>query len=260
VAGALGLEDAWPVVTEPFTQWVIENRFPAGRPQFEAAGAEMVGDVGPFETMKLRMLNGSHSTMAYLGYLAGHRYISEVIAASEFKALVHTMMTDEIIPTLGMDIPRLEAYRDRLIRRFANPSLKHLTYQIAMDGSQKLPQRLLGTIRGRLRGNHGVDRLALGVAGWMRYVMGTDERGDPIEVQDPMAARLRAVADKAGRDAGKLVGGFLGIPEIFGEDLIRNKEFRLLLTEHLSSLLQKGAAATVRELAAGGEAAGLLGE
>jgi fructuronate reductase len=260
VAEALGMEDAWPVVTEPFTQWVIESRFPGGRPQFEAAGGEMVGDVAPFENMKLRMLNGSHSTMAYLGYLAGHTYISEVIAAPEFKALVHTMMTDEIIPTLGMDIARLDAYRDRLIRRFANRSLRHQTYQIAMDGSQKLPQRLLGTIRGRLRGNHGVDRLALGVAGWMRYVMGTDEAGKPIEVQDPLAARLRAIADAAGGDAAALVRGYLGVSEIFGDDLIGNKDFRLLLTEHLASLLQKGAAATVRELAAGGEAAGMLGE
>jgi fructuronate reductase len=220
----------------------------------------MVGDVAPFENMKLRMLNGSHSTMAYLGYLAGHTYISEVIAAPEFKALVHTMMTDEIIPTLGMDIARLDAYRDRLIRRFANRSLRHQTYQIAMDGSQKLPQRLLGTIRGRLRGNHGVDRLALGVAGWMRYVTGTDEAGKPIEVQDPVAPRLRAIADAAGGDAAALVRGYLGVSEIFGDDLIGNKDFRLLLTEHLASLLAKGAAATVRELAAGGEAASLLGE
>ncbi|HET8728361.1 MAG TPA: mannitol dehydrogenase family protein [Alphaproteobacteria bacterium] len=260
IAAALGIEDAWPVMTEPFTQWVIENNFPGGRPQFEAAGVEMVADVAPFETMKLRMLNGSHSSMAYLGHHAAYRLVSQLRAAPEFKALIVTMMTDEVIPTLGMDRARLEDYRDRLIRRFSNPALKHLTFQIAMDGSQKLPQRLLGTIRGRLRGSHPVDRLALGVAGWMRYVTGIDDAGNPIEVQDPMAGRLRAIADAAGRDPERLVAGLLGVAEIFGTDLIASRDFRALLTEHLRSLFDKGAAATVRELAAGGEAARLLGE
>jgi fructuronate reductase len=118
IAGLLGLEDAWPVVTEPFTQFVIENNFPGGRPAFEAVGAELVSDVLPYERMKLRMLNGSHSSLAYLGYLAGYEYVSQAIADPAFKALIHDLMTIEVMPTLGMDRAALDTYRDRLLRLF----------------------------------------------------------------------------------------------------------------------------------------------
>jgi fructuronate reductase len=179
-------------MTEPFTQWVIEDDFPAGRPPFETVGAELVEDVEPFELMKLRMLNGSHSTMAYLGYLSGYQYVNEAIADPGIHQLIHGLMTEEAMPTLPMPRATLEAYRDQLLARFANPALKHRTWQIAMDGTQKLPQRLLGTIRDRLAAAQPFPRLALGVAAWMRYVTGIDEAGQPIDVKDPMAARLRA--------------------------------------------------------------------
>lgn len=260
VEGLTGLADAWPVVTEGFTQFVIENNFPGGRPDFAAVGAELVADVEPYERMKLRMLNGAHSTLAYLGYLAGYEHVADAIGDPAFRAMIHDMMTEEIIPTLPMERASLETYRDRLLRRFANPALRHRTWQIAMDGSQKLPQRLLGTIRARLRGGHGIDRLALGVAGWMRYVTGIDEAGGPIEVKDPMAGRLRAIADAAGRDAQALVSGLLGVSEIFGTDLRDDQGLRALLVEHVGSLLAKGAAATVRERAGAGHAARLLKE
>ncbi len=182
---ATGLWDAWPVVTEPFTQWVIEDRFPGGRPAFETVGAELMSDVKPFELMKLRMLNGSHSTIAYLGYLAGYQFVNEAIADPAFRALVHGLMSEEVMPTLPAGVGDVAAYRDALLERFANPALKHRTWQIAMDGSQKLPQRLLGTIRDRLGRNLPVTRAALGVAAWMRYVTGIGEGGDAIEVKDP---------------------------------------------------------------------------
>lgn len=255
-----GLSDAWPVVTEGFTQFVIENNFPGGRPNFEAAGAQVVADVEPYERMKLRMLNGSHSTLAYLGYLAGHQYVADAIGVPEFRALIEAMMTEEIIPTLPMERADLETYRDRLLRRFANPALKHRTWQIAMDGSQKLPQRLLNTIRARLRGGHGIDRLALGVAGWMRYVTGIDERDESIEVKDPLAVRLRTITDAGGRDPARLVSGLLSVTEIFGTDLRDDSIFRAVVTDHVASLFAKGAAATVREIAGAGAAARLLEE
>jgi fructuronate reductase len=258
VARITGLEDAWPVVTEPFSQFVIEANFPGGRPQFEKVGIEMVSDVEPYERMKLRMLNGSHSTLGYLGYLAGHEYVAETIAIPEFRELISALMTEEVIPTLSLERSQLEDYRDRLLKRFANPALKHRLWQINMDGTQKLPQRLLGTIRGRLRGHHGIDRLALAVAAWMRYVTGVDEKGQPIEVKDPLAARLRAIADGAGRDPVKLAAGLLGVKEVFGDDLAGDPEFHGLIVEHLGSLFDKGAAATVREMAGAGAAARLL--
>ena len=239
-----GLDDAWPIMTEPFTQWVIEDDFPAGRPPFETVGAQLVEDVEPFELMKLRMLNGSHSTMAYLGYLSGYQYVSEAIADPEIRQLVHGLMTDEAMPTLPMQQPVLEAYRDQLLARFANPALKHRTWQIAMDGTQKLPQRLLGTIRDRLKKGQPIQRLTLGVAAWMRYVTGIDEQGNPIDVKDPHAARLRAIADGAGQDAEKLAAGLLAVQEVFGTDLPADPAFTEPVTNHLKSLLKIGAKAT----------------
>lgn len=248
VAEITGLDDAWPIMTEPFTQWVIEDDFPAGRPPFEAVGAELVEDVEPFELMKLRMLNGSHSTMAYLGYLSGYQYVNEAIADAEIHKLMHGLMTEEAMPTLPMSRATLEAYRDQLLARFANPALKHRTWQIAMDGTQKLPQRLLGTIRDRLKAAQPFPRLALGVAAWMRYVTGIDEAGQPIDVKDPLAARLRAIADAAGRDPVRLANGLLAVTEVFGTDLPAVAVFCDVVTNHLKSLLENGAVETVRRV------------
>lgn len=248
VAEITGLDDAWPIMTEPFTQWVIEDNFPAGRPPFETVGAELVEDVEPFELMKLRMLNGSHSTMAYLGYLSGYQYVNEAIADPGIMKLIHGLMTEEAMSTLSMSRTTLEAYRDQLLARFANPALKHRTWQIAMDGTQKLPQRLLGTIRDRLKAAQPFPRLALGVAAWMRYVTGIDEAGQPIDVKDPLAARLRAITDAAGRDPVKLANGLLAVQEVFGTDLPAVAVFRDVVTNHLKSLLENGAKATVQRL------------
>ncbi|WP_062119139.1 mannitol dehydrogenase family protein [Aureimonas sp. AU40] len=248
VAGALGLEDAWPVMAEPFSQWVVEDRFPAGRPAWERAGATFVGDVEPFELMKLRLLNGSHSTLAYLGYLAGHETVADAMAAPGFAELLEAMMREEITPTLptlpGFD---LAGYRAALIHRFQNPALRHRTWQIAMDGSQKLPQRLLGTIRDRLRAGQSFDRLALGVAAWMIYATGHGEHGHAIDVRDPLAQRFAAAtADK--RTAEALVEAYFGFPEVFGADLTHEPRFREAVTRALAGLLSIGAAHTVFEV------------
>ncbi len=242
------LEDEWPIMTEPFTQWVIEDDFPAGRPPFETVGAQLVEDVEPYELMKLRMLNGSHSTIAYLGYLCGYQYVSEAIADPGIHKLIHGLMTEEAMSTLPMARADLEAYRDQLLARFANPALKHRTWQIAMDGTQKLPQRFLGTIRDRLEKGHPIQRLALGVAAWMRYVTGIDEQGNPIDVKDPHAARLRQIADGAGRDADRLATGLLAVQEVFGTDLPTNPAFTGPVTNHLKSLLEIGAKATAAKV------------
>lgn len=244
---ALGLRDAWPVTAEPFLQWVIEDRFPAGRPPFEDAGAQMVADVAPFELMKLRMLNGAHSTLAYLGFLAGLETVADVMAAAPYAAFLRALMTREIMPTLAAPAD-LAAYRDALLTRFANPGLKHRTWQIAMDGSQKLPQRLLGTIRDRLAAGQPIDRLALGVAGWMRYVAGRDDAGAAIDVRDPLAARFADIAAQAaGPEA--LMRGLLGIEAIFGDDLPAEPRFTAPVLAALERLARDGAAATVAQAA-----------
>ncbi|WP_237480140.1 mannitol dehydrogenase family protein [Lichenibacterium dinghuense] len=245
VSAALGARDAWPIMTEPFTQWVIEDDFPLGRPAWDRAGATFVRDVAPFELAKLRMLNGSHSTLAYLGYLAGHETVADAMAAPGFAALVRGLMLDEAAPTLP-PVPGLDpaAYADDLIRRFENPALRHRTWQIAMDGTQKLPQRLLGTARDRLAAGASIDRLALGIAAWMRYACGRDERGAPIDLRDPLADELRRrTAGAAG--AGPLADALFGLDTVFGRDLPAEPRFTQAVVAALSGLMRDGAAATV---------------
>jgi fructuronate reductase len=247
VSRRLGAADAWPVVTEPFTQWVIEDHFPQGRPRFEDFGAELVRDVAPYETMKLRLLNASHSTLAYLGYLAGHETIADAMADEAFARLAWNLMNEEMAPTLslpsGADV---ESYKRSLLERFRNPALRHRTWQIAMDGSQKLPQRLLAAARERLAQGAPIPCISLGVAAWMRYVSGTDETGALIDVRDPLAARLRALADGAGQDARQLAASLLGVPEVFGDDLAQDERFAGPVTANLALLLRIGAKEAVR--------------
>ncbi|MCG5242937.1 mannitol dehydrogenase family protein [Azospirillum doebereinerae] len=246
VAAELGAEDSWPVMTERFTQWVVEDRFPAGRPAWELEGVEMVADVHPYETMKLRLLNGSHSTLAYLGYLAGYETVSDAIADPGMARLIRGLMDEESGPTLhlppGAD---LERYKDALIERFRNPALRHRTWQIAMDGTQKLPQRLLGTARERLAAGASIDRLALGVAAWMRYAAGVDEQGQPIDVRDPLAARLAEIAADAKGDPDRLADGLFGLTAVFGSDLPADPRFTGPVSAALRRLYAEGARAVL---------------
>jgi fructuronate reductase len=249
-AAALGLADAAPVQCEPFSQWVIEDRFAAGRPAWEKTGAELVADVAPFEEMKLRLLNGSHSMLAYLGFLGGFDYIWQVMREPDYVALMRNMMREEVQPRLALNgTYDLIAYQATLVERFANPALAHRCYQIAMDGSQKLPQRLLGTIRANLAAGLPIRRLALAVAAWMRYVAGTDERGRPIAVQDPLAGLLAERAAQAGGDPPTMADSLLGVRAVFGDDLPAAARFRDEVRAALAALIADGARATVRRYA-----------
>lgn len=248
VAKLIGLDDAAPVIGEPFRQWAIEDVFADGRPDWHEVGAQMVSEVAPFEFMKLRMLNGAHSSLAYLGYLAGHETVAEASGDPVFARFLAGLW-DEIIPTVPA--PQgvvLADYARALLARFQNPAIRHRTWQIAMDGSQKLPQRLLGTIRERLKAGGGIDHLALGVAAWMRYVTGTDEKGDAIDVRDPLAAELKRRADAAGRNPEALSTSLLGIEAIFGTDLPGEERFTKPVAAHLAALFDKGAKATAAHL------------
>ena len=249
VAERLGCFDAWPAVTEPFSQWVIEDRFATGRPRFEDSGATMVADVAPYELAKLRLLNGAHSALAYLGYLAGYETIADAMADAAFARFARGLMDDEAAPTLAAHgVGDLAEYKRQLLERFENPALRHRTWQIAMDGSQKLPQRLLATARERLAAGAPIRRLALAVAGWMRYVTAVDEQGRAIDVRDPIAARLKAIADAAGPDALRLAPALLSIQEIFGRDLAADQRFVGPVTRALAALYALGARRAVDEL------------
>jgi fructuronate reductase len=246
-AAVLGAHDAALVATEPFSQWVVEDAFVGPRPALELAGAQLVRDVRPFELAKLRLLNGSHSTLAYLGSLAGHTFVHQAMADTDLGALIGQLMSVEVAPTLRDTPPaELASYQSALLARFANPALQHRLRQIAMDGSQKLPQRLLGTLTERLRRAEPVPALTLAVAAWMRYVTGRAEDGQSYSIDDPLAARLAAAVNRAGPTATALAGELLAITEIFGAELPAHTTFRAALVRELDALLRQGARATLR--------------
>ncbi|PYZ80459.1 D-mannonate oxidoreductase [Citrobacter koseri] len=239
-----GVRDPAGVACEPFRQWVIEDNFVAGRPEWEKAGAELVADVLPFEEMKLRMLNGSHSFLAYLGYLSGYQHINECMEDEHFRRAARALMLEEQAPTLNVTGVDLTRYADMLIARYSNTGLRHRTWQIAMDGSQKLPQRMLDSVRWHLVHHHRFDLLALGVAGWMRYVGGVDEQGNRIDVSDPLLPVLQnAVMQSAEGEAR--VKALLGVEAIFGNELPHEPLFVAQVTQAYLSLLENGAKATV---------------
>ncbi|MDI9799783.1 mannitol dehydrogenase family protein [Citrobacter koseri] len=235
----LGVADPCAISCEPFIQWVIEDNFVAGRPQWEVAGVQMVDDVLPWEQMKLRMLNGSHSFLAYLGYLAGFQHISDCMQDSAFREAAYRLMMNEQAPTLRITNVDLSRYAASLIERFANPALKHRTWQIAMDGSQKLPQRMLEGIREHLTRGSDWPLLALGVAGWMRYVSGVNDAGATIDIRDPLSEKIRLLVESSS-DAER-VSALLSLQEVFGTDLVKNPLFVQAIEQAWRRIAQHGA-------------------
>lgn len=235
----LGVEDPCAISCEPFIQWVIEDNFVAGRPDWGSVGAQLVDDVLPWEEMKLRMLNGSHSFLAYLGYLAGYAHISDCMQDASYRRAARHLMMAEQAPTLRISGVDLGAYADSLIERFSNPALQHRTWQIAMDGSQKLPQRLLDGIRIHLKQGSRWPLLALGVAAWMRYVSGVDDMGNAIDIRDPLAEKIRAIVETS-HDENR-VAALLTLQEIFGSDLPANPQFVQAVEDAWQSLVREGA-------------------
>ncbi|HBQ1170481.1 TPA: mannitol dehydrogenase family protein [Klebsiella aerogenes] len=243
-----GVRDPAGVACEPFRQWVIEDNFVAGRPQWEKAGAELVTDVVPFEEMKLRMLNGSHSFLAYLGYLAGYQHINDCMQDDNYRRAAQALMLQEQAPTLKVQGVDLARYAGLLIERYSNPALKHRTWQIAMDGSQKLPQRMLDSVRWHLAHHSDFSLLALGIAGWMRYVSGVDDQGQAIEISDPLLPVIQQVV-QGSKEGSERVQALLGIKAIFGDSLPQEARFVDAVTAAYLSLQIHGAKATVAEWA-----------
>ena len=229
---------------------MIADRFPAGRPAWEAAGATLVTDVAPFEAMKLRLLNASHSALAYLGYLAGAETVADAMRDPGLASFAARVMDDAIATLTVPSGTDMAAYKRSLLERFRNPALRHRTWQIAMDGSQKLPQRLLGTVRDNLHAGRRIDMLALAVAGWMRYASGRDEGGREIVVSDPLAGEFGRIAAAHRGDPPALARAFLGLRAIFGDDLPADPRFSGSVASWLSALFADGAACTVARAAA----------
>ena len=243
-----GMFDPCGIACEPFIQWVIEDNFVTARPNWNEVGAEFVDNVVPYEEMKLRMLNGSHSFLAYLGYLAGYKHINDCMNDESYKQATLSLMLQQQAPTLNVPPQvNLQQYAEKLIERFSNPSLKHRTWQIAMDGTQKLPQRLLDSIRWHITHNSDFSLLALGVAGWMRYVGGIDDHKQIIDVRDPMVDELKKLVT-ASDDGIERVNALLTLNAVFGTDLPNNSLFKDKVTQHYLCLMEKGAKQTIQDL------------
>ncbi|MGQ7260333.1 mannitol dehydrogenase family protein [Vreelandella sp. V005] len=237
----LGITDPNAVVCEAFSQWVVEDDFPQGRPDWEAEGVEMVADVAPFETMKLRMLNGSHSLLAYLGALSSIETVYDGINHDKLRSLLRRYMLEEAAPTL--DMPEgidLDAYADSLLARFANDSLRHRLQQIAMDGSQKLPQRWLSGALKRSAAGQTSPCVALGMAAWIRYTAGEDLEGNGYTVDDPLAKRFADLHHTHSADSSALVAAYLAMDDVVPNALAADKTFAQAVLLAYQTLTQDG--------------------
>lgn len=230
VLAETGLDDAWPIQRESFTQWVLEDDLGPDTPDLASVGVTLTGDVEAWETAKLRLLNGAHSTLAYLGLLRGHETVRDAMADSELATFVRVMMLEDIAPTLhapaGLDIP---AYVDALLARFRNPAIAHRLSQVAWDGSQKLPIRILGTVADALAAGRPVERLAVPLAAWMRFVEHRARSGGGLT--DPLAERLLAAGAIGGPHA------FLSIEAIFPPGLATEPTFAAAVRKAYEGLM-----------------------
>ncbi|MCE7796395.1 mannitol dehydrogenase family protein [Sphingobium sufflavum] len=240
LADRIGVEDRAMVKTEPFLQWVIEDHFCGPRPDFAALGVQLTDDVAPWEEAKLRLLNGAHSGIAYLGGLAGIEHVDGFVALPGGRAFVEALWDESaatLTPPEGLDIVR---YRAALMGRFANGSLAHRTRQIAMDGSQKLPQRLIAPVLARRERGSGVEALALAIAAWMRWQSGVDDAGEGFAVDDPLAAETAAALAGA-TTAAERVAALLAIRAIFPAAVAQDAGLVATLTQALERLEEQGA-------------------
>lgn len=240
----LGLEDAWPVVAEPFFQWVIEDNFTLGRPALEDVGVQFVNDVEPYELMKLRLLNASHQGLTYFGYLSGYRYAHEAVGDPAISSFLLNYMDREATPTLqpvpGID---LHAYKRTLIERFSNPEVKDTLARLCAESSDRIPKWLLPVVQEQLKSGGEVNLSAAIVASWARYAEGVDEEGQPIEVVDPLRDQLVPIAKS--QRSNPLA--FIQNKALFG-DLALDARFTVPYLATLNSLYKLGAHQTVQNL------------
>jgi mannitol 2-dehydrogenase len=240
-----GVDDAWPVVCEPFTQWALEDNFNAGRPQFEDVGVQVVPDVEPYELMKLRLLNASHQALCYFGYLAGYRLVHEVAQDPLFANFLLDYMNLEATPTLapvpGID---LAIYKHQLIERFSNAAVRDTVARLCAESSDRIPKWLLPVVRENLAAGRDVRLAAAVVASWARYAEAVDEQGNPIEVVDRLGDQLRNIA--ADQRSDPLA--FVANRDLFG-DLVDHPAFTEPYLAALNSLHTSGARATLKALA-----------
>ncbi|WP_422747891.1 mannitol dehydrogenase family protein [Micromonospora sp. WMMD1219] len=245
---ALGVTDLAAVAAEPWSQWVIEDDFPGGRPAWERSGAVLTDDAGPWERLKLRALNGVHSATAYLGALAGAETVAEALTLPHLDAVLRRLVTEEIAPSFtpppGVDVTD---YGEQVLARFANPAIRYRTTQVAMDGSQKLPQRVLHTVADLRAAGRSARWSALVVAAWLRFLLGYADDGRPLPLDDPLADRLRAALAAGAHTPAGVVDAVFALREVFPADLAADDEVRADVTGWLTALERHGVRATLAD-------------
>jgi mannitol 2-dehydrogenase len=246
ISKRFGIDDGWPVVCEPFTQWALQDSFTDGRPPLEDVGVTVVDDVGPYELMKLRLLNASHQALCYFGYLAGYRYAHEVCQDPLFSDFLLSYMDREATPTLepvpGVD---LDEYKHTLITRFSNAAVRDTVARLCAFSSDRIPKWLLPVIRENLATGGEILRSVAVVAAWARYAEGIDEQGEPIEIVDQLRDTLMAAARRQREDPD----AFVANRQVFG-DLVDDERFMAVYRPALASLHSRGSRATLEAIAA----------
>jgi fructuronate reductase/mannitol 2-dehydrogenase len=241
LAQEFGIQDRWPVMTEPFSQWVIEDRFSNGRPPLEAVGVRFVPDVRPYALLKTRLLNASHSAIGYLGFLAGLRRTDRTMADPAFGSYIARAMAEEIVPLLPRVVGvRLGDYQRTVLERLANPKMGDQLQRLCRNGSAKVPCHVLPSIADRRARGLAHPLLTLAVAGWCRYLRGVDEQGRPIEIEDALGERLTRLARAGGSDPRPL----LAERSLFGP-LAHDDAFAAELAAALDLLDRRGARAAL---------------
>ncbi len=237
-----GIEDRWPVVAEPFIQWVLEDRFCNGRPEWEKVGVQFTDDVTPYEEMKIRLLNGSHLAMTYLGFLLGYRFAHETMEDDLLRGYVRAYMDLDVTPTLS-DVPGidLEEYKDTLIERFSNRAICDQLSRICSDGSSKFPKFVLPTLLDMIGQGKPLERIALIIAAWAHYLRGVDEKGEQYSIPDPRAGWLQ----EAIGGTADVAESFLGLEDVFGMTIPRSLEFVNAFRLQLERLQQYGVKTTL---------------
>ncbi|MCK1790377.1 mannitol dehydrogenase family protein [Pseudomonas violetae] len=241
------VDDAWPVVCEPFVQWVLEDKFVNGRPAWEKVGVQFTADVTPYEEMKIKLLNGSHLALTYLGFLKGYRYVHETMSDPLFvrymRAYMHLDVTPQLSPVPGID---LVDYQDTLVARFSNQAIADQLERVCSDGSSKFPKFTVPTINRLIADGRDTRRAALVVAAWAVYLKGVDENGDTYTIPDPRATFCQTlVADDA-----LVTQRLLGVEEIFGTTIAQSPEFVAAFEWCCNSLREVGVTRTLERVLA----------
>ncbi|SHH17937.1 mannitol dehydrogenase family protein [Cognatishimia maritima] len=248
VQTSTGISDRAPIETEAFSQWVIEDSFSSGRPAWDSVGVMFTRDIRPYEEMKLRMLNGAHSLMAYTGFLSRCRYVRDAMSDTRIAALIEMHIRAASRTLAQIDGVDYEQYGRALINRFKNPNIAHETYQIAMDGSQKMPQRIFEPALHALEHDGDIRTFAFATAIWIKYLIGRHDDGDSYALRDPREAEFAALCTLHSDNAEGLVKAIFDLPDLVPAQLAQSLRFQEMVQSKLVKIMRQGITETIEDM------------